>query len=243
MTTSLRHACLPLIALLCGAGVLAAPGEMIFIAPTNHTMPLAQFADGELRSGILKDLGEAIAARLGLRARFLSVPSKRVGMVLTQGEADGICYLLPQWVDGQFDWSRPLIPNGGLIVARPDAPTVHKLAELAGSRIGTVIGYRYPQLETALGARFVRDDAPSMQHIFSKLEIGRTQYAIIEEMTLAYYVRQGHGAALRKELQFASFKAQCAFSRASKIPFSQVDQAINAIADTGGMDAIMARYR
>ncbi|MES2128411.1 MAG: transporter substrate-binding domain-containing protein [Pseudomonadota bacterium] len=229
-------ACLP------GVGSAAAT-EIVFIAPTNHAMPVAQFTNGAISGGILKELGDAIAARMGRKARFVSIPSKRVGIALTEGAADLVCYVMPGWIDGEFKWSRAFIPNEGSIVARNDAAPIHALSDLADVRVGTVLGYRYPQMEAALGARFRRDDGPSMPHTFDKLLAGRANYAIIEQMTLQYYHRQNPGMPLHTALTFSSFKAPCAVSRTSKVPLEEIDRAIVSMVDDGTVAAVMSHYR
>jgi polar amino acid transport system substrate-binding protein len=239
----LSQTMLPLMALLACASVQAAQEEMVFIAPTNHGMPLAQFKDGRINNGILMELGVAIAHKLGRTARFVSVPSKRVAMVLSKGEADGVCYVLPHWIDGDFRWSRPLIPNGMLLIAHPGAPVVRSVAELAGRKIGTVAGYRYPQIEEVLGGQFIRDDAPTSEHTVSKLAAGRTSYAIVGQSMFEYLRRYDKNFHARPEFLITTVTTQCAFSRQSKIPFAQVDKAINALVEQGGVDEILSHYR
>ncbi len=238
MNRPLVAACV--LALATGA---AQADDILFIAPTNHAMPLAQFKDGRISGGILMDLGTAIAQRLGRTARFVSVPSKRVSMVLASGEADGVCYVLPKWIDGDFHWSRPLIPNGMLLVAHPKAPVIRTLDELAERSVGTVAGYRYPEIEAVLGKRFMRDDAPTSEHTVSKLAAGRTSYAIVGQTMFDYRRRNDKAFHARAELVITTVITQCAFSRSSKIPFAQIEKAINALAAQGGMDDILARYR
>ncbi len=232
-----------LLALLASSAARAAPDEMVFIAPTNHAMPLAQFKDGRINNGILMELGVAIAHRLGRTARFVSVPSKRVSMVLAKGDADGVCYVMPHWIDGDFLWSRPLIPNRVLLIAHSAAPPVRALADLAGKKVGTVAGYRYPEFEEALGNRFIREDAPTSELTVSKLAAGRTNYAVIGQSMFDYQKRTDRTFTARAELVVISVTTRCAFSRLSKIPFAQVDKAINALADQGGIEEILSRYR
>jgi polar amino acid transport system substrate-binding protein len=241
--TMLRRSLLPLLALLSCSVAHAAHEEIVFIAPMNHAMPLAQFKDGRLSGGILMDLGVAIAQRLGRTARFVSVPSKRVSMVLSKGEADGVCYVMPHWIDGDFNWSRPLIPNRMLVVAHARAPLVGTVAALSGQPIGTVAGYRYPEMEAALGKGFVRDDAPNGELSISKLRAGRTRYAIMGESMFDYQRRNDASFQARSELVVASVTTQCAFSRTSTIPFAQVEHAINAMIEKGSVREILSHYR
>jgi ABC-type amino acid transport substrate-binding protein len=221
----------------------SAEPDIVFIAPTNHAMPLADFKNNELAAGILKDVGDAIAQRLGRHARFLSVPSKRIPAVLSSGAADGLCYVLPEWIDGTYHWSRPFIPNGGIIAARGDAPVVHNLAELADIPVGTVLGYRYPDMEHALGPHFMREDAPSMDNVLRKLAAGRTRYAVVEEITFAYRLHETPSLGLRADVQYASFEAQCAFSPKTRIPITELDQAIDSLIDDRSMARILQKYR
>lgn len=221
----------------------AGPDELVLLAPNNHAMPIAEFSNGMLSGGIMKDIGEAIGARLGLRVQFVTVPSRRVALVLAQGEADGVCYVQPYWIDGNYNWSAPMIPNGAVVLARADAPVIASAADLRGKKVGTVAGYRYPFFDEALGVDFVRDDAPSMQHNIRKLLVGRTRYALIEQASAIYEIRNAPSQKLRADLVYETFKARCAFSPQSKVPFAQLNRAIEALIADGSVDRIMARYR
>lgn len=228
-------------ALCCTAQ--AAPRELVMLAPLNHTMPLAQFSGNQLTGGILKDLGDALAARLGRTARFVGVPSRRVGMMLMHGEADGVCLVQPHWIDGDFHWSAAIIPTGGVVLARADAPPIRRLEDLRGKKVGTVGGYRYRYLEPLLGKDFLRDDAPSTEHNLRKLLAGRTQYVLMELSTAAYQVRQNAGVSLRLDMTYENDMARCAFSRQSSIPYADIKRATDSLVALRGIEKIMARYR
>lgn len=221
----------------------AGAAEIVFIAPLNHAMPLARFAGGQLEGGILKDLGDAMAQRMGRTARYLPVPSRRVSQVLERGDADCLCYGLPRWLDGEFDWSRPILADAGVVMARSEAPHLHGLADLAGVRVGTVSGYRYPQLDAALGARFLRDDGPTAEHSLRKLLAGRSQYAIVEQLMADYQLRSDAGHRLRIELVVNRFQPQCAFSQRSKLEHGEMKRALDSLIDDGSIEQILAHYR
>jgi len=221
----------------------AAAAEIVFIAPLNHAMPLARFADGQLQGGILKELGDAMAQRMGRTARYLPVPSKRVSQVLERGEADCLCYALPRWLDGEFDWSRPVLQDAGVVMARREAPHLRGLGGLAGKRVGTVSGYRYPQLDAALGPDFVRDDGPTAEHSLRKLLAGRSEYAIVEQLMADYQLRNDPEHRLRIDLLVNRFQPQCAFSQRSKLEHGQMKRALDSLIDDGSIDKILAHYR
>jgi polar amino acid transport system substrate-binding protein len=222
---------------------MAAPRELVMLAPLNHTMPIAQFNGNELTGGILKDLGDLLAAKMGRTARYVAVPSRRVGMMLAHGEADGLCLVQPHWIDGDFHWSPELIPTGGVVLARADAPLISRLDDLRGKKVGTVSGYRYRRIEPLLGKDFLRDDAPSSQHNLRKLLAGRTQYMLMELTSAAYQVRNDASHSLRLDLTYENDMARCAFSMQSTIPYADIKRATDSLMSERGVEKIMARYR
>jgi polar amino acid transport system substrate-binding protein len=224
---------------LAAAGAEAS--ELVMLAPANHAMPIAQFRDGVLTGGILWDVGDLIAARLGRKVRFLTVPSRRVSLALAHGDADGVCLVQPSWIDGPFQWSADFIPTGGVVLARTDAPPVSRLTELRGKKVGTVAGYRYRYVEPVLGKQFLRDDAPSVEHALRKMVAGRTQYALMELSTAAWHVK--NDPSLRLDITYENSRARCAFSRESKVPFADLKRVTDAMLTDGSIDKIMARYR
>jgi len=239
----LRH--LLFAGLLCTAAIARAGGEVIFVSTQGNTMPLAAFEGEQIKDGIVKDLGIAIARRLGRTARFVTVSRNRLVSSLTEGQADGVCYVLPAWLgDAPLRWSRPLIPNRDLVVGRMDAPAVASTAELADEPIGTVLGYRYPELEGLLGSRFRRDDAPDMPSNLRKLAAGRLRYAIVDQLTLQYEMRTSLSQFKPgSSLTVASFGAACAFSLKGRVPADELQRSADALLLDGTMDAILARYR
>jgi polar amino acid transport system substrate-binding protein len=237
----------PLVGLLLMAASMscacAAGTDIVFIAATNHTMPLSHFDEGRLDGGILKDLGDSIAKRLGRRAVYVSVPPKRVPIMLASGDADSVCYVMPHWIEGDFNWSKPLIPSSGVLVARTDAPVVSNLSDLADKRVGTVLGYRYPNFDDALGKHFSREDAPVMASNLNKLQAGRMQYAIMEKMTIQFLLRTAESSNVRVDLEFSPIKAHCAFSLKSHIKFAEANRAINSLVEDGTVERILSQYR
>lgn len=232
--------------LLCSSAIAQANGEVVFSITDGNAMPFAAFEGEQLRNGIIKDLGTAIAQRLGRTARFLVLPRNRLASSLTDGQVDGNCYVLPTWLDPalQLRWSRPLIPNRDLVVGRADAAVLASSADLADEPIGTVLGYRYPELESALGNRFRRDDAPDMISNLRKLAAGRVRYAIVDELTLQYETRTtGSRFKPGPPLTVARFVAACAFSPKGKVPAEELRRSADALLLDGTIDAILARYR
>lgn len=219
------------------------PAPLRFIAPMNHTMPFADFERGEIKTGIVKDISEAVARQLGRRAKFVSVPPRRVALVLMAGEADGVCYVGQRWIDGNFHWTPPVFEQMSVIAARPDSRAISQLQSLAKQPVGTVYAYRYPDIERLLGADFVRDDAPSMLINLRKLAAGRTRYAATEQITLDFYIKQHPDEGLRVAMLSGRYATHCAFTRAHALPLEALDEAVRELVRNGSIERILASYR
>ena len=241
--TTLLTTLLTIVPLCAPTAALAGPGEFVMIAPLDQTMPIVRIENGVLTGGILKDLGDAIAKRLGRRAVYLGLDFTDIKQTLSSGRADAMCYVMPFWIDGDYHWSTPLLPDTEMVVASGDAPPIGSLQALGNKPVGTVAGYRYPRIEQVLGKRFLRVDSATMDQNIQQLLTGKSQYAVIGESTLTYLQRQHPALHLRPELVFINFKAQCAFSRKSQVPFARVNGIIEAMLNDGSIDQILARYR
>jgi polar amino acid transport system substrate-binding protein len=222
---------------------LAAPGELVMLAPVDQAMPIARIQNGAIAGGIVKDFGDALAQRLGRRAVYLSADSPEVTPALSSGRADAMCYVMPFWIDGDYHWSPPLFPDAEMIAARHDMPHLRSLKDLRDKPVGTVMQYRYQRVELVLGTRFRRVDAPNMEANIQQMLGGKVPYTMISEATLNYLHRMTPELKVRADLVFSAYKAQCAFSQKSAIPFADISRAIDSLVKDGSVDQILARYR
>jgi ABC-type amino acid transport substrate-binding protein len=237
-----RHLLSAALCTLC-AGAFAGPGELVMLAPVDQAMPIARFQNGAVTAGIVKDFGDLLAQRLGRRAVYLNADSPEVTPALTSGRADGMCYVLPFWIDGEYNWSAPLFPDAEMIAARHDMPHLRSLKDLRDKPVGTVVDYRYQRVQQVLGGRFRRVDAANMESNIQQMIAGKVPYTMISEATLNYQHRIHPGMKVRGDLVFSAYKAQCAFSQKSQVPFTEISRAIDTLIKDGSIDQILARYR
>ena len=243
----MRRLAAPLLAAVLTSPAAAQPAAtapLRFIAATNNALPIAEFdASERLVGGIAKELGELIAAGLGRPASFVALPATRVSAALAAGEADAVCFVLPQWLQGDFRWTRGLIPDASVVAAHAEAPALKSLDELAGTPVGTVQAYRYPRVELVLDKRFKRADQPSMAANLRALAAGRVRYALVEKTSLQYFLRGQPDAPLRTAWVIERFDARCAFSPRSGVPFAEVAQVLDRLVSDGSVERVLARYR
>ena len=216
---------------------------MVFAASADSALPLAQIEAGQMTGGILFELGQALAQQLHRHAEFLTVPRKRLDSALAAGTVDGICYVLPGWIDAPAHWTPAFLPNEDLVVGGPHVAAPPSVAALAGQLLGTVLGYRYPELENTLGDAYQRDNSPSMPLNIRKLVAGRYHYAAIDRLSLDYHARLYPELKTWSTLMLSHFQAGCAFSQASRLPMNEVDAAIRQLVREGTVRRILAHYQ
>ena len=236
---------LPALALACVSATAStsSPPPIVFAASADSALPLAEIQDGVLTSGILKELEEAIAAKLGREVHYLTLPRNRLDAALADGTVDGLCYVTPGWLAAPVHWTAPLIPNEDLLVGAADTAAPRALSTIAGQRIGMVLGYKYPEFDAALGSRYIRDNSPSMPLNLKKLAAGRYRYAVVDRLSLQYQARMVPQLSGLPTLAISRFDARCAFSRASKLPFPEVERAVQQLVKEKRVEQILSHYR
>ncbi|WP_164521469.1 substrate-binding periplasmic protein [Iodobacter ciconiae] len=236
--------CRLLFALLfCPLSLLQA-AELKVLVLDGDAMPWAEVRNNQLVAGLYFDLGQALAAQMGRKARFVLLPRKRLVHSIESGGSDVLCNYLPAWLPGKFDWSTPFIPNAELLISDQRASKPASLDGFANVRIGTVLGYVYAELDRVLGERFLRDDAPSMRNNLRKMMVGRVQHMVTNQFELEYLQRQGlFKMPLHPFTILRSFKGQCAVSRSGQVRVAEVDRAIAALQAQYTLRKILERYR
>ena len=226
--------------------VPAFPGTLVFAVSTGSAMPMTGFRNEVLVDGLLKDFGDALAQELALTPRYLSLPRKRVEAALGAGQADLLCDLRPEWLDRQdWLWTDTVFSNNMIIVSRADTRPLARLADLAGERVGTLLGYRYPEVENRIGTGFERDDAASDDVNTNKLLNGRFRYMFSNSLYYDYQ-RKVHpaGDRLNPELfTIRPFDTYCALAPGGRVELDKVNHAISALRKRGVMQHIYQRYR
>jgi len=222
---------------------LAAAPDLVMLTPQESTMPMARFEQGALSGGMLKDVGDALAQRLGRHATYVIALNKDVRPLLTSGRADLMCHVMPLWIDGDYQWSAPLFPDAEIVAGQRDSAPLASLKDLRDKRVGTVAGYRYPRISQVLGHQFARVDASTMEQNLQAMVKGTVPYTILSDATLAYMKRNNTALTVQTRLVFAAFKTQCAVSRKSRVPFVEINNVLDEMVRDGTVDQIVARYR
>jgi polar amino acid transport system substrate-binding protein len=224
--------------------------QLVFAVSTGSAMPMTDFHAGELTAGLLKEFGDALARELRYTPRYLTVPRKRVEEPLLSGRADLLCDLRPEWLERKdWRWSEAIFSNTQIIASRADTPVIQRLAQLDQLRVGTLLGYHYPQLEQALGeplsVHFVRDDASSDDLNLAKLLGQRYAYMVTNALYFDYQLKTNPERARLNPASYPvmAFDTYCALPPHGKLELSAVNRAIQALKRRGEIQAMLARFR
>lgn len=221
----------------------AQAGPLVVLVDTSTEMPLADIRQGELRGGIHRDLAAALARKLNRSLELQVLPRKRIAMALESGQGDLLCLYLPEWLPGHFQWSQPFFPQTELLVTALNAQQPQVLADLAGQQVGTVLGYSYPELEAALGARFRRTDVSSNVINLRKLAAGRIPHVATIKTFYDYQLRKGEKLNAHAPLVIKQYLTRCALSPNSSVALAEVDHAIGQLVGEGAIGKILSNYQ
>jgi polar amino acid transport system substrate-binding protein len=224
----------------------ASAGTIVFGVSTGSAMPMTAFRDDILAEGLLKDFGDALAHELGLAPRYLNLPRKRVEPALLAGRVDLLCDLRPEWLDRKdWLWTETVFSNNMIIVSRSDTRPLARLPDLSGERVGTLLGYLYPEVEAHMGGRFWRDDAATDDINTNKLLKGRFRYMVSNSLYYDYQRKMHPDGAQLNPVVFniRPFDTYCALAPAGRIDQARVNQAIQALRARGQFERIYRRYR
>ncbi|MFL6656690.1 MAG: substrate-binding periplasmic protein [Massilia sp.] len=184
-------------------------------------------------------LAVALGNAMGRTVRFLDLPRNRFVAALEDNSGDLLCGYLPEWLPGAMDWSKPFIPVTDILLSSGRVKAPRSIAELKGKRIGTTLGFRYPDLERVLGNDFVRDDALSESMSMVKMVAGRFDYVLGTLPTVEHQRRSGVLPASAKVLVLKEFQTQCAVARHGNVTLAQVNAAIDQISRDGELEKLL----
>ena len=238
--------CLSLALILCSFSASAEERPLRFSVSESWAMPMIHIENGQATAGILFDLQQRLAEKVGRRAEMLVRPRLRIQQMLVRGEVDVRCYVNPAWMNEshhQYIWSVPFMVQRDLLVGRSQQQV--QLNQMPGETIGTVLGFTYPSLDTLFtSGQLIRDDARTQELALAKLQAKRYDYAISNELMLQWYNRQQPGEEkLQPLLEVANDIVACIVRDEPDVPTMRLLRALVQMKQAGEFDAILARYR
>jgi polar amino acid transport system substrate-binding protein len=232
--------------LLAGPASLAGDRPLRFSINDSWAMPMIRIEAGQAVEGILYDLHQRIAAKVGRQAEMLIMPRLRVQQALEDGDIDVRCYVSPNWLGSghhRYIWSLPFMTQRDLLVGR-QAGTLQP-EQLRGEHLGTVLGFSYPRLNALFDSGQIRrEDARTQEQVLLKLQAKRYPYAVSNELTLLWFNRQLPAAKRLHRLgEISNDLIACIVRDDPDVPTMAILRAMVQMKQDGEFEAILQAYR
>lgn len=224
--------------------------RLIFSYWTDARPPFVFIEDGKLTGGILKEIGDELAANVGLSPHYIETPVKRIEQQLQIGAIHADCITNPIWKDtpDRYHWS-PVLFKGAdrFLVKKGKEFEINTFADLKGRRVGTYNGYVY---HPDIMAMFQKGEAFSEQVAGIELgvrlvNLGRLDTLIDFGTLLEYQIKS---LGLKDSLTLANqhaddFDLQCAFSKKLPVRAELLEQHLNQLIQAGFIKEVTSKYR
>lgn len=210
--------------------------------------PIAVVDQNTLTGGLANDIGNALAAQMGMHATFIVVSRNRVEHALQQGKFDLICNANPAWYEhaSQFAWSLPVYSKIERILSRHDMDDIHTISGLTGLRIATIRGYQYPSLTAMWAQHQARQNIENAFGLMVKSVVRNlSDVAIVSELEYADWANKHDLWARQLKLQpmvFSTTPTMCAISPKSTVELVTVNRAIRQLQEKKIIQTFVAQY-
>jgi len=233
--------------------VSAQENSLRFLASDVATMPegrIAKTTNNKVYSeGYVPDFENALATELGLKAVHVMLSRKRMELPDIQSSIDVTCFVSPSWIGASadfYDWGKsPLMSIDYVLVGDKTMPLITTQQELVGKHIGTLFGYRYPEIEHLFEKKLAyREDAPSRYSALLKQKLKRTDYTIVRQTQFRYLQKTDANFASLKEspLIISSTPVYCARIKASQLSQEKFEAALQKLAKEKTLEKLLVKY-
>lgn len=226
---------------------LAEQPVLRFSVAESWSMPLVRVEGGQPVEGLVFDLIQALAQEAGVRPEYHVMARLRLQQAMDAGDIDVRCYVSSQWFNdrpGNFVWSIPLIRQRDVLVGRPGDSAATRPEQLPPQAIGTVLGYAYGTLEPLfVQGRLQREDSRSQQLALQKLQVGRYQHAVSNELSLQWFnQRLPVGERLQVQAVLEEQALGCMVRNDPAMPTQEVLRALVRMRQSGEIERIVRKY-
>lgn len=253
--TTLKRLCIIAVALttllsLPAQGEDRQKGQNVFefnISPNGY--PPYLIVDGKEPAGIMWDVVELIAPRLGYEVKAHRIPRKRVDQMLAEGYIDGTPRAI-QWTSEpeNFLFTDPIV-HVEEVFFFPEHSDLEfqSIEDLTGKTIVTPLGYVYPTLEPYFSeGRINRFDVSHDRNMFRYLLHSKRFDAALADRLVGRWILKTEGLDEHFRSSGKSV-SRYGFRLMLRPEWTEFAQAFNkelaTIRENGELDDILARYR
>ncbi|MGZ5278744.1 MAG: substrate-binding periplasmic protein [Pseudobdellovibrionaceae bacterium] len=224
------------------------PEALRFSASVSWSEPYAFFdPNKKLAAGILKEVMDAIAEEMGKSPVYVTLPRKLVDAEAEKNKFDARCYVIESWVKDPklYNWSAVLFDIVNIVASPISVTPVRKIEDLKGHKVGTVLGYKYPKLESLFADSTIgRSDSGTETSNIEKLIQNRVSYAIVEAAQFSWHLKSKARDKfdMKRFFEVERYPVKCALLKSSSVSVNDFKRAIEKLKRQGYFKTVLAKY-
>ena len=234
---------------LCLFSQRAVSDPLIVSFGSHNAAPYAFVENNQLRSGIIKDIADVLAKKLGIDVVYKAVPRKRMVDYLGSGKIHAIFIVNPIWINNseKYQWTHPLFQESDIfVVSSNNNFSITSYKDLHGKRLGAISGYIYNTLtEHFQAGKIIRDDVADIDTNFRKLNAGRIDALIDSDIMINFYLKnnQVNQKFIIADKVASTHDIYAMFAQKLPVPFIRINEALSQLKQSGQIEAILNRYK
>lgn len=258
--TSVRHrgrrVCLAVLAALLATVMLPIGRPTAHAAPSPPTIepgvltvgtegtytPFSYHDPSGRLTGFDVDVITDIAARLGLRVKFVEVPFDGIFSLLDSRRIDIVANQVSRTPEraAKYDLSDSYVSSAGVVVARTDDTSITSVADLRGKTAAQSLTSNFAQIARDAGATIV--SVEGFTQAITLLDQGRVQATVNDELTVKSYLTSTGNTRLHVAATTADRSDQVLAMRKDSGLLSAVNTAVTQARDDGTLQRTYQRY-
>ncbi len=210
----------------------------------NSGMPFFFQKDGQIYpQGIVYELMEEIGLRLDVEVQYVALPRSRINFALRSNMVHALPMANPKWYRDfeLLKWTPAwLTDEDRLLVRSEHAERFQTLSDLKGTRVGTILGYRYPVLDPYIN----RQDGGSFLQNFERLEAGRVDAVVDSYRLIRYYLggRADSDSFFIAPMSAGDSARHIGLSEYAPVTVDELSAVLQQMLDDGTVAEILSHY-
>lgn len=210
---------------------------------SQNVAPQLFFDDmGRPISGILFDITHAIAEQLSMELEMLPIPRKRIEQSLETNVIDLHCVANPKWYKSIYlKWSDVIYNNPDLLINRLGINTLTVLSDYKKLKIGTTLGYIYPELSSYIENKNILPViSVTPSESYEKYRKNKISGFVSASIEASYFYRKVEDSVVHMN----DNEIHCALSPSlNKETINNINTAIGTLKESGEIETILERYK
>lgn len=192
--------------------------------------------------GILFDITHAIAKKVDMKLEMLPIPRKRIEQSLQRNIIDMHCVANPKWYKpNTFKWSSVLYKNPDILINRQGITTLAELSQYEDLKIGTILGYSYPELTPYVKNKNILPvTSLSPAKSYEKYRKNKVSGFISASIEASYFSKEQEDSVI----PLNNNDIHCVYSPSmNTLTVQNINTAINLLKSSGEIESILGKYK